>query len=522
MARQYKYHTLHRGITATTVFNGDEFNGIVNDIIELPLNSTPKNFKGYYAITLTDTVSSLSVATTLTDPCVEAYGLPWRWSTFMGCSSLSSMPLNTYTHKPSTWSNMGCLDAYPKRWVREPHIMPATPLTSISTSSFGACTKGFITWVISTNMWSVSTGIGATVTDFPYSLRYSTDGSKPYTVSIKDDTPIKIEACQPITCEVVPNSLTIYVDQTSMASIYNDLVVAVNTTIRPRLINYLATNGHPAGDVQIKPINGKRYFNDLANNNVPLSGHGNTNYSMVFIDIPTAYITCTNPSRTTTFETDFSTFINTLTSVHPDVYKLTIFNTTSGTATPNICPASKLFHDALYTGTDSNYPDPYNFAFRNQHINVVHDVLYKNTAAPNPSANSTYYTNLMLNALNNWGIDLVNYIPILKQQTLCDSVTATIPTAPRIRLYTANRFVLINTLVKFQNLTLNPHKIANVQIDFDNGSVVTYTGIMLPNYLDAVYTTPGYKTIKIRGTTNSGAIFTQQYTNIIKVVDFYD
>jgi hypothetical protein len=311
-----------------------------------------------------------------------------------------------------------------------------------------------------------------------------------------------------------------------MADIYNDLVITVNTTIQPRLANFLATNGHTSPGssqlVQIKPINGKRYFNDLANNNAGLSADGNTNYSIVFIDLPTAYITCTNPSRTPTFETDFTAFTNMLTSVHEDVYKLTIFTTTSGATTPNICPTNKIFHDALQTGIDTNYPQPYNFAFRNQHINVVHDVLYKNSAAPNPSANSTYYTNLILEAFNNWGIDLVSYAPTLNLQTICDSVTATVPTVPRLRLYTSNRFAPVNTVVSFQNLTLNPHKLATVQIDFDNGTVSTYTGTNLPSYFYELYTTSGYKTIKIKGTTNSGAVFTQQFTNLIKVVNFYD
>jgi len=271
-----------------TVFNGDELNGIVNNVIELPISQSPKSFKGYFTVTLNDSVSSLSVATPTTDPCVEAYGLPWRWSTFTGCSNPATMPLASYTHRPSAWSDTECGKPYQKRWVKEPHVSPTTPLTGV-TAVFGSCRKNFVTWVISTNMWSVSTSVGSTVTEFPYVLRYSSDGSQPYTVSFNEDTVLNIQACQPVTCESILNSLNIYIDQTSMSLIYNDIVTALNTTIKPRIQNYLLINGHPVNNideiVKIKPINVKRYFGDLATTGVvPVTGHGNVNYSLVFID----------------------------------------------------------------------------------------------------------------------------------------------------------------------------------------------------------------------------------------------
>jgi len=527
MALQIKNHTIQRDITAVSQFDGDLYGGILSGTMLIPIDFTAKHFKSYYNVTYYDTLTG--VFTLGPQTCLDAYDIPWKWSTFSNCAlGLTSMPLGSFTHTPSTWKDVACNGPYPKSWVSQPHLMSSVSAVPRLVVSQGACIPEAKTWIISTNTWSVSTSLATNITDFPYTLKYSLDGYQPYTVSLKKETPITIEACLPIVCEYVPNNLTIYIDKTSLPEIYNDIVYAVNTLIRPRFLNFLLTNGHTPGNisqlVQVKdiPLPDKRYFKELANNNYPFTNNGNVNYSMVFVDLPTAYIGCNNINRTPVFEADFLSFINTLTSVPSDTYKLTLFNTTSSVNTPNICPSINSFHAALYNGLNPNYPAPYNFAFRNKHINVVNNVKYKNSIALDPTANTTYYTDLIFNQLIDWGIDLINYTPKKARFTLCDSVTATIPAAPRIRLYTNNRFVLTNSVVRFQCLTINANMFASVRIDFGNGNVPTYTGTNLPDYFYETYPTTGYKTITLFCITHNGHTFNQVFKDIINVVNFYD
>jgi hypothetical protein len=530
--------TMRSGLTATTTFNGDEFNGIEDingkNFITLP-QKTPKNFKGFFYMDLFDEPINIYRPSPLTDECTEAYGQSWRWSSLLG----TAPPYNTstdykknqlldtiYPGRPKTWSSVDYGDRFEKRWVRQQTLEPATPLPKAKT----ICKKDKVIWTISTQNWSVSSVVGQDITDFPYILTYKDDGTSPYTVSVNEETKIKIQACQSLKCEQILNTLTVYTDQTTMVYVHRDIEKAINDYIKPRLVSYFLFNGQTVAAkninniVTIKPINGKRYFKDLKERGIPpLSGNGNINVSFVFIDTPTAYLeNCTiNSEKTDNLRFDVSQYRKVLAATDTsESYKYTIFSVTSGNNI-DLCPAATKQLSGIETGTDPMYPLPYNLADMDVEKRYKYNVLFKESST-HPNATINYYTNLIIDELKNHGVDLDSKILTSSSYTFCDSVTATILPAPVLKIYTPNRFVPINQPVLFQNLLKNPASLEAITVDFGDNIVSTYTGIELLNNFIVTYNTPGYKTLNITIQSQNKTKTVLTYPNIVNVVSYYD
>jgi len=445
----------------------------------------------------------------------------------MGCSAVSAMPLSTHTHQPSSWSSVMCDSRYKKRWIKEPDIEPLTGTSAFC--SVSTCNKEPITWVVTTTTWSVSTSIGSEETLYPYTLSYSMDGLAPFTVPVGTDTIVEVKACQDVYCEQIPNSLTIYTDQSpSMIDVHTDIQSAVTNTIKPRLKNYLLANNHPVANIDnivtVLPITNKNYLADITATGIPpLTNGGNTNVSLVFIDIPTNYVTsCSNSTPTTTFLNDITAFRNMLLGLDTGEYKGTFFAVTSAFNVSNICPALGAQFNALYTGTDPNYPLGSNLSDKNNNIKFKQDVLYKNSTMPNTNANISYYADVIINALIEHGIDLTTYNANYDTTTICRSLTARVPASSLVRIYTANRFVPLFSVVKFENVSIGLNNITSITVDFDDGIILTYTGSNVYSDFYVVYNTTGYKTLNITYVAQNGSIKTQAFPRIVNVVSYYD
>lgn len=524
-----KNYNIKKGLSAITVFNADTLNGIVSsmsgNIIDLPHNFADKIFEGlYYTTVLGNT--TIVIPSPKFDLCVEAYGVPWRWSTFLGCNDPGTMKLSTLTHRPSTWSNVKCGQRYEKRWIKEPHIEPAPALTGSNVD----CKKDYVTWSLNTVNWSVSTVLGPEDNSFPYILKYSQDGIAPYTFTVENDTLLNIQVCQDIKCEQVLNTLTIYTDRGSLGQVHNEIVNIVDEVIKPRVENYLTANSHPVIDidtiVKILPINSsKRYFDSLTSSGLKsLSGDGTTNISFVFTDSPSAYtVSCSNSARTPVFDQDITNF-KTLLSSSPtfDYYRATIFAVTH-VNTLNMCPSFAQHLSGVSTNNYSGYPLPYNLSdTESQIIKYRPNVQYKGAGTPNTNATTKYYTDLILDSLLDHGIDLINLTPNIKRTTLCSTTSAVIGSAPYAKIYTANRFVLVNKKIKFQNLSVNIHKLLSITVDFGDNIIQTYTGANMYNDFYVTYTSAGYKTLNITTVTYGGYSRVQTFPNIVNIVNYYD
>jgi hypothetical protein len=522
-------YSINNSLSAVTTFNGVTLNNITStagdNIINLHHNLTPTAFEGLFYTTLLN-VGGIVASTPLTDPCVDAYGVSWKWSTFKGCSSPATMPLNTFTHKPSTWENVRCGKSYEKRWIKEPHVQPST--TTITTVLCG-CDKDYVIWNLSTKNWSVSTSLGSEINKFPYFLKYSQDGLSPYTFSLEKDTVLNVKVCQDVKCESVFNTITFFTDQGTMSQMHSEIVNIVDTVIKPRAINYFTATNHLITDIndiiKVQPTNeDKRYLKTLMSNGYQtLSSDGTSNIYLLFTDSPSAYtVSCTNPAKTGTYDTDISTFKTFLSGApSPDFYKATILATTYANNVDR-CPAFTSHLSSVQTGIGSNYTPQGSLVEFNSNIKYKHQVLYKGTGVVNPDATTAYYTDLILNSLHEQGIDLINYTPNVKRTTLCESLTAIVKAAPYVKIYTPNRFVLAGREVKFENLTTNISSLLSIKIDYGDGTVQTFTGTNM--YLDfkKIYNTAGYKTLNITTTTVNGSVRVQTFANIVKVVNFYD
>ena len=522
-------YSINNFLSAYTTFNGDTLNNITStagdNIINLHHNLTPTTFEGLFYTTLLN-IGSIATATPLTDPCVEAYGVSWKWSTFKGCSSPATMPLSTFTHKPSTWENVKCGKSYEKRWIKEPHVQPATTTT---TTVLCGCEKDYVIWNLSTKNWSVSTSLGSEINKFPYFLKYSQDGLSPYTFSLEKDTVLNIKVCQDVKCENVFNTITFFTDQNTMSQVHSEVVNIVENVVKPRALNYFTATNHTFTDIdsiiKVLPANGdKRYLKTLTSTGYQaLSSDGSTNVYLLFTDSPSAYIVnCTNPSKTGTYDSDVSLFRAFLSGApSPEFYKATILATTYANNVDR-CPAFTTHLSSVQTGTGSNYTPSNSLVGFNNNIKYKHRVLYRGAGVVNPDATTAYYTDLILNSLYEQGIDLINYTPNIKRTTLCESLTAIVRAAPYVKIYTPNRFVLTGKEVKFENLTTNISSLLSIKIDYGDGTVQTFTGNSM--YLDfkKTYSTAGYKTLNITTTTVNGSVRVQTFANIIKVVNFYD
>lgn len=532
--------TTRSGLTATTTFNGDEFNGIEDingkNFITLP-QKTPKQLKGFFYMDLFDDPINIYKHSPKTDECVEAYGQSWRWSSLLNAAP----PYNTetdykkntlldaiYPGRPKTWSSVESGDRHEKRWLRQQTLEPAVPLPKAKT----ICKKDNVIWTISTKNWSVSSAIGIDTTDFPYTLMYSKDGVMPYTVAEDEQTQIKIGACQTLKCEQILNTLTIYTDQTTMIYVHKDIERAVNDYIKPLIISYFTYNRQDDSAnninniVSIRPITDKRYFKDLKERGIPpLSANGNVNISFVFVDTPTAYLdNCTlNDSKTDNFRLDVSQYRSVLASTDTrESYKYTIFSVTSGNNV-DICPGATKQLSGVETGTDPDYPLPYNLADMDVEKRYKYNVFYKEGGSrSNPLANINYYTNLIINELKEHGVDLQSNILTSTEYTFCDSVTATILPAPVLKIYTPNRFVPLHEPVRFQNLLKNPGDLESIVIDYGDKIVKTYTAQNMLKDFIVTYDTPGYKTLNITIQTKNKSKSVLTYPNIVNVVSYYD
>lgn len=90
------------------------------------------------------------------------------------------------------------------------------------------------------------------------------------------------------------------------------------------------------------------------------------------------------------------------------------------------------------------------------------------------------------------------------------------------KFYTSNRFVLTGSKVNFQNLSLGFNNIKDIQIDFDNGSILTLIGDNVYNNFNTEYFIPGYKTLTVTINYNNGGTLIEKYKNILNVVAEYD
>ena len=525
-------NTTRNGLTATTTFNGDELNGIEDingkNIIALPYDS-PKAFEGFFYMDLFDNSLNIYRPSPITDQCVEAYGLPWRWSSL---TQSGNVELDTiFNTRPKTWGSVDCGDRYEKRWIKQSLLEPAPTPPKVNTT----CKKDKVIWTISTRYWSVSTAVGANITNFPYTLKYTKTGKAPYTIPLRNTTEINIQACQTLNCVQIPNTVTIYTDQISMIYVHQDIVRAVEDNIKPLLVKYYTANGHTVKAksindvVKILPINGKRYFKDLKDTGIPtMSANGTTNISLVFIDgtFPIYIDDCAvDADKTDNFRFDVSQYRSVLAATSSrDSYKFTIFSVTGGKS-GDICEGATVQLSAVQTGANPNYPKPYNLIDMDVEQRYRYNIPFKEASGggrTHPDASVTYYTNLIVEELQAHGFDLKTLAPCKSTFTFCDSVTAIIEPSPVLRLYTPNRFVPLGEPVKFENIVENSQYIKNIVIDYGDNIIKTYTGNDVKKDFFVTYDLTGYKTLNITITSKNKSVSKLTYPNIINVVSYYD
>jgi hypothetical protein len=223
------------------------------------------------------------------------------------------------------------------------------------------------------------------------------------------------------------------------------------------------------------------------------------------------------------FEQDITNFKTLLSSAPTfDYYRATIFAVTN-VNTLNLCPSFVQHLSGVSTNNYSGYPLLYNLSdIDNQIVKYRPNIQYKGVGTPNTNATTKYYTDLILDSLLDHGIDLINLTPNIKRTTLCSATSAIIGSAPYAKIYTANRFVLVNKKVKFQNLSVNIHKLLSITVDFGDNITQTYTGANMYNDFYVTYTSAGYKTLNITTVTSGGYSRVQTFPNIVNIVNYYD
>jgi len=135
-------------------------------------------------------------------------------------------------------------------------------------------------------------------------------------------------------------------------------------------------------------------------------------------------------------------------------------------------------------------------------------------------------TNLLLNVkltaqcfLSADGPNLSYIYPIVDLNYPFTSITP-----PRVRLYTPNRFVLTGVNINFENLITFPEKINRLEIDFDDGKVVSYLGNDIQKaHFTQSYETVGSKTLKATIYTDLYPTpYTETFSKIVQILDTYD
>lgn len=179
----------------------------------LPTNDTTKSF-----------FATLKFATSgetgnILNPCFGLYELNWQWATFKHLSAeITTPPFGTIsqytnisatlTNKPSSWKTTkgsydpvttppfgitpGTSGPYPKIWGTQAYTgaLPRDPNVSWGSP---------LTWLLSTKNWTTETQICATSSSvFIYELQNNLGGINPYTVSIYENTPVRIKGTQTI------------------------------------------------------------------------------------------------------------------------------------------------------------------------------------------------------------------------------------------------------------------------------------------------------------------------------------
>jgi hypothetical protein len=116
-----------------------------------------------------------------------------------------------------------------------------------------------------------------------------------------------------------------------------------------------------------------------------------------------------------------------------------------------------------------------------------------------------------------------------KQLLLTDSGNATIVPEKRFKLYTANKYPLTGTQVKFQNLSVNLADVDRVVIDLGENIIPTLSpetiilsGADITKDIYTTYFVPGKKTVQATVFSNSGQSFVTTFTDIVDVVTRYD
>lgn len=157
----------------------------ISGSIFLPQNRTTQAFTGSLRVVLSGQNDSSLL------PCYDKYGLTWNWAAFENCATNP----NSFIGRPSSWGTVECSGTFPKKWRNE-GALSATSYTQ--TPVF--CTGSNFIWTLSTANWSVINSNPGTLNTYNYTLRYSDEGTAPFTVSEFENTPIYIEGTQTVTC----------------------------------------------------------------------------------------------------------------------------------------------------------------------------------------------------------------------------------------------------------------------------------------------------------------------------------
>jgi hypothetical protein len=112
-----------------------------------------------------------------------------------------------------------------------------------------------------------------------------------------------------------------------------------------------------------------------------------------------------------------------------------------------------------------------------------------------------------------------------KEYTIFGESYSTIYSRGEFKIYTNNRYVPLNTIVNFQNLSIGLNNARQIDIDFDNGTSLTLLSSQVYNNFSTTYTQPGKKTVTATiyyypQVSNDPIV--EVFSNIIEVIPEYD
>lgn len=212
------------------------------------------------------------------NPCLDKYGLDWRWNTLSvgNIENLSS----SQTVYPSSWDTLKHtpLGTYPKKWSKEG--LSAFSLFKPNLSSFFVTP---ITWTLSSKNWDTQNVISiepSTSQNFSYGLKFKDYGSEYSTADLLDDTYFTLNA--KITAQVYDTTIDpataeniainenfnfvsiapprILIDTPKQFIPINTQVVVTNSTTKTNLISALIVN---LGNGTILNLSGSDVSNDF-------------------------------------------------------------------------------------------------------------------------------------------------------------------------------------------------------------------------------------------------------------------